>query len=111
MNGMEMLEKMEMIASEYVQEADKPLQKGKKPLGKVIIFYVAGMAAGFVMMILSAAMLFLNGNMLTMETGTPNGWAATAFGGNASLALILLVLSAAVIALFAFLIIRRNKRD
>ncbi len=112
MNGMEMLEKMEMIASEYVQEADKPFQKAKRSSrGKIIMLYAVGMAAGFVMLFISASMLLLNGNILTTETGTNNEWAATAFGGNAGMPIFLLVLSVAVIGLFAFLIIRRKKRD
>lgn len=111
MNGIEMLEKMETISPEYVQEAEKPFQSAKKSRGKVIMLYAVGMAAGFAMLILSASMLLLNGNMLTTETGTVSGWAATAFGGSGSLPLILLIVSVAVIALFAFLIIRRKKRD
>ena len=112
MNGMEMLEKMETISPEYVQEAEKPFQTAKKASrGKIIMLYAVGMAAGFAMLILSASMLLLNENMLTTETGTVNGWAATAFGGSGSLPVILMILSVAVIALFVFLIIRRKKRD
>ena len=112
MNGIEMLEKMETISPEYVQEAEKPFQKTKKSSrGKIIMLYAVGMAAGFAMLILSALMLLFNGNNLTTETGPISEWSATAFGGNGSLAVILLILSIAVICLFAFLIIRRKKRD
>ena len=112
MNGIEMLEKMETISPEYVQEAENPFKTAKKhSRGKIIMLYAVGMAAGFAMLILSASMLLFNGNILTTETGPISEWSATAFGENGSLAFILLILSIVVIGLFAFLIIRRKKRD
>ena len=108
MNGMEMLEKMEMISPEYVQEADQPFQTSKRSSrGKIIMLYGSGMAAGFVMLMISASLLVLNGNMTAEEPGTIDGWAATAFSGGS----LPLILSIAVIALFAFLLIRRKQRD
>lgn len=111
MNGIEMLEKLNAIDLDYVQEAEKPFKAAKRPRGKIIMLYAVGMAASFVMLLVSASMLMINGNMIKTETGTVSGWAATAFGESGSLPLILLILSIAALALFAFLIIRRKKRD
>ena len=112
MNGFEMLEKMEAISPDYVQEAGESFRREKaKNRGKIIPFYIAGMAAGFVLMLVSAGMLLLGKPPVDTAAAVAHDWAATAFGEAGSIALLLLIIAVAVTALFAVLLIRRKKGD
>lgn len=111
MNGFEMLEKMEMISPEYVEEADEEFRAAKKSRGKLLFFSYAGMAAGFVLMVVSVGMMILNAQPAGGPAAAANGWMATAISENGNLPLILLIISVALIAFFAVLLIRRKKSD
>ena len=111
MNGMEMLEKMEMISDEFIQEADKPyLSAGKNSRGKVIWLYYAGVAAGFVLMFFSVAMIVLGMNSVQTAPSQSDQWIGSIFSDNGSLGIFLLLVSIALIVLFIILL-RRKKRD
>lgn len=112
MNGFEMLEKMEAISPEFVEEAGNSFQKEKtKKRGRIIPFYIAGLAAGFVLMLVSSGIIILGTQPVGTNIGEPQEWAATVISESGSIPLILLIIALAVIALFAILLIRRKKSD